>query len=92
MLWLFQHAHTSILAQQIQVQYLHSNIHMDHKVFARSRPEQKVEVSSCQPQRLAALLGYQDVAVARNRTPDPKHWTLQRLVLGGESANMKNYL
>lgn len=63
------------------VKHLCSNVQMNHKVSARCRPEEKVEVAACQPQRAAAAFGCQDVAVGRNRTLDPKHWTLQRLVL-----------
>lgn len=56
---------------------------MDHKVFSRGGPEEKVEVVPCQPQRLVAVFGYQDVAVGRNRTLDLVYCTLQCLVLGG---------
>ena len=53
--------------------YLSRNIQMDHKVFAWGGPEEKVEVASCQPQRLVAVFGHQDVAVGGNRTPDLEH-------------------
>lgn len=53
--------------------YLSRNIQVDHKVFPRGRPEEKVEVASCQPQRLVAVFGHQDVAVGWNRTPDLEH-------------------
>lgn len=51
-------------------------------MFAGSGPEEEVEVAPQQPQRLAAAFGYPDVAVGRNRTPDPEHRTLESLVLG----------
>lgn len=59
-----------------------SDIQVDHKVFAGGRPEEEVEEASCQPQGLAAVFGKQDVAVGRNRAPDPEHRTLQCLILG----------
>lgn len=64
---------------------------MDYKVFARGGPEEKIEVATCQPQRLVAVFGYQDVAVGRNRTPDPKHGTLQSLVLGDFRESHNTY-
>ena len=70
-------------------QYLHRNIQVDHKVFPRGGPEEQVEVAPCQPQRLVAVFGYQDVAVGRSKTTDPEHCTLQSLVLG-ESGHKVN--
>lgn len=61
------------LSSKNKVGYLSRNIQVNHKVFARGRSEEKVEVAPCQPQRLIAVFGYQDIAVGRNRTPDLEH-------------------
>jgi len=75
-------SHVHMLRTLGPVGYLHRNIQVDHEGPARSRPEEQVEVASCQPQRPAAAPGHQDEAAGRNRTPDPEHGALQTLVLG----------
>lgn len=54
---------------------------MDHEIFARSGSEEKVEEATSQSQRLVRIFGNKDVAVDRNTTLDPEHWTLKCLVL-----------
>lgn len=88
-----RHKHLPKITEKINlVWYLGTNIQVDHKVFPGARPEEQVEVAACQPQRLVAVLWYQDVAVGRNRSPDLEHWTLQRLALGGQMNEDTNDL
>jgi len=76
--------------------HLHGDVQVHHKVFGRGGSEQEVEIASRQRQApgaaaAAATSGHQDVVAGGNRTLDPEHGALQRLVLevavGGQEIN-----